>query len=386
MIKKVKLLKLRDESFLIVPEPFKDELLSSWFARLAYAHYTHPQTFINLYFGLEHRDEFKNNIDTTLSAKILTQIQEKCKDRINILNLTLKTYSGYLQENDINIMSNRLLSSVKFCPRCLKEDAVPYFRKKWKLTFSTACIKHNCYLHDSCPNCNTLISILKMYKNKLSFSHCHKCGYELKKARRLCILDRYLSAGCNQEKILEILHKGYVKFHNTNVYSFCFFDTVNQLSKIILLKQKFQFIERHPLFELLQNCKIKKFNSSKSIYTQLNIKENFALFGLIWHLFEAYPKNLEQFMYANNLTHWDMVKEIRYLSFWYENLVNNITPRYIAFGDMITNKEIENGKKYLMSQGLKINKTNLSRLFGNINFFSKYINLSLKAINIQNQL
>lgn len=78
-----------------------------------------------------------------------------------------------------------------------------------------------------------------------------------------------------------------------------------------------------------------------------------------------------------------MVKEIRYLSFWYDNLVNNIIPRYVAFGDMITIGEIENGKKYLVSQGLETNKANLSRLFGNINYFSKYQDLPLKAINEQ---
>jgi hypothetical protein len=38
---------------------------------------------------------------------------------------------------------------------------------------------------------------------------------------------------------------------------------------------------------------------------------------------------------------------------------------------MISMEEIENGKKYLASQGLEINKANLSRLFGSINFFSK---------------
>ena len=43
--------------------------------------------------------------------------------------------------------------------------------------------------------------------------------------------------------------------------------------------------------------------------------------------------------------------------------------------------DVESGKKYLASQGLEINKANLSRLFGNINFFSKYQYLPLKAID-----
>jgi Zn ribbon nucleic-acid-binding protein len=383
MIKKVKLSKLQGNSFTIVPKPFDDELFSSWFARLAYAHHTHPQTFINLYFGLSNRGLFKNNIDISLDVKLLQQIQTMCNNKIDIFKLTLKTYSGYLQEDDINIPSNRFFSHLKYCPMCLREDNIPYFRKAWKLAFSTICLKHNCFLHASCQKCNAPLSILKMYKDKSPFSSCQKCGFELKKARKIGIRNRYLSARSSQQKILEILHQGYAKFYNNIVYSFFFFDTINQLAKIILLKQNFEFIERHRLFKLLQNCKVKQFNTSKSIYIQLDAKENFALFGLIWHLFEAYPRNLEQFIHANSLTHWDMVKEIRYLSFWYDNLVNNIIPRYIAFGDIITVEEIENGKKYLASQGLEINKANLSRLFGNINYFSKYQDLPPKAINEQ---
>lgn len=381
MIKKVKFLKLQGKPFIILPKPLKDELFSSWFARLAYAHHTHPQTFINLYFGLKNRSVFKKNIDTSLDVKLLQQIQIMCKNKIDIFKLTLKTCSGYLQENDINIQSNRFFSTLKYCPICLREDNIPYFRKNWKFAFFTICLKHNCFLHDFCQNCNAPLSILKMYKDKLPFSNCQKCGFELKKARKKTIENKHILAKSSQEKIFKILHQGYAKFHDNIVYSFCFFDTVNQLAKIILLKQNFSFIEKHPLFKLLQDCKSKKFNTSKSIYMQLNIKENFALFGLIWHLFERYPKNMEQFIHANSLTHWDMVKEIRYLSFWYDNLINNIIPRYIAFGDMITVEEIEHGKRYLVSQGLKITKANLSRLFGNISFFSKYQDLSCKVIN-----
>lgn len=372
MIKKVKLSKLQDKPFTIIPKPFDDELLSSWFARLAYAHHTHPQTFINLYFGLSNRGLFKNNIDISLDVTLLQQIQTMCNNKIDIFKLTLKTYSGYLQEDDINIPSNRFFSPIRYCPICLREDKIPYFRKSWKLAFSSICLKHDCFLYASCSTCNEPLSILKMYKDKLPFIYCHKCGFELKKARKIGLRDKYLSAKNSQQEILRILHQGYAKFHDSIVYSFCFFDTINQLAKMILLKQNFGFIEKHRLFELIQNCKERKFNTSKSIYIQLDVKESFALFGLIWHLFEEYPKNLEQFIYENSLTHWDMVKEIRYLSFWYDNLVNNIIPRYVAFGDLITLEEIENGKTYLISHGLEVTKANLSRLFDNINYFANY--------------
>ncbi len=371
MIKTVKFLKIQDTPFIIVPTPLDDEVFSSWFVRLAYAHHIHPQTFINLYFGLKNRGRFRKNIDTSLDEKLLKQIQTMCKNKINILNLTLKTYSGYLQEDDINIASNRFFSHLRFCPMCLREDKIVYFRKKWNFTFSTICLKHNCFLYESCPKCNEQLSILKMYKNDLPFNNCTKCGFELKKSRKLRVSNKFLLGVQGQKNIYTVLDSGYIQFDNYVIYSFCFFDTINQLTKLIISKQNFKYLETLFLFKLLNDCKEIKINSSKSIYLQISIKENFALCGLIWHLFEKYPKNLKQFICTNNLTHWDMVKEIRYLSFWYDNLVNNIAPRYIAFGNMTTDEEIQNGKKYLISHSLPTTKASLSRLFGNINYFSK---------------
>lgn len=43
---------------------------------------------------------------------------------------------------------------------------------------------------------------------------------------------------------------------------------------------------------------------------------------------------------------------------------------------MITDKEIENGKRYLIKNDVSINKTSLTRLFG-CNFFSIYNNLDI---------
>lgn len=83
------------------------------------------------------------------------------------------------------------------------------------------------------------------------------------------------------------------------------------------------------------------------VFNRLNVQELFALFGLIMYIFDNYPKNFKSFMKKNRLTYWDMVKEIKYLSFWYDTLVNDIAPRYVAFGDMITKEEVESAKKYL---------------------------------------
>ena len=69
-----------------------------------------------------------------------------------------------------------------------------------------------------------------------------------------------------------------------------------------------------------------------------------------------------------------MIRDMEYVSFWYENLISDITPRFIPISKMITQKEIENGKKYLISQNILVSKASLTRLFG-CSFFSIYNNL-----------
>jgi len=88
-------------------------------------------------------------------------------------------------------------------------------------------------------------------------------------------------------------------------------------------------------------------------------------------LFEDYLQSLSRYIKANNLSHWQMIKDMGYVSFWYENLINGIIPRHISITKLITQEEIENGKKYLISKNILVNKASLSRLFG-CSFFSIY--------------
>ena len=210
-----------------------------------------------------------------------------------------------------------------------------------------------------------------MYKNNFTFNYCSSCGFEFKKAKIQTIKQKFILGLYQQNRLHNILTRGYVKFGKDVVYSFCFFDVIAQLTKIIILQKNILFIQYHPLFGLFKNILSKKINSAKSTYIQLNVIENYALFGIILSLFDKYPNNLKQYIDANHKTHWNMVKEIRYLSYWYDTCINNIVPRYIAFGDFVTNEEIENGIKYLKSQHKEITKANLSRLFGNISHFVK---------------
>ena len=71
-----------------------------------------------------------------------------------------------------------------------------------------------------------------------------------------------------------------------------------------------------------------------------------------------------------------MTRDMAYISYWYDELINSITPREIYNSRIITNEEIQNAKKYLISQGIEANKSSMSRITG-CNFHSSYNNLKI---------
>lgn len=93
MIRHIGLAEFIDKNFLIIPKPYDNELLSSWFVRTAYMHYMKPQSFFNMHFGLKNRGYFISDIDTKLSNEIYSKMQDKCKNKIDINKLTLKYYA-----------------------------------------------------------------------------------------------------------------------------------------------------------------------------------------------------------------------------------------------------------------------------------------------------
>ena len=72
------------------------------------------------------------------------------------------------------------------------------------------------------------------------------------------------------------------------------------------------------------------------------------------------------------------IGDMSYISYWYKELINSITPREIYNSRILTDDEIQNAKKYLISEGIEVNKSSMSRITG-CNFHSKYNQLSLRS-------
>lgn len=82
----------------------------------------------------------------------------------------------------------------QYCGRCLAEGPEPYFRKVWRVSLYTTCLKHQCMLHDRCPKCGSGVVFHRMEMGRGSMfdaqpiSACHACGFDLCLAPRKRII------------------------------------------------------------------------------------------------------------------------------------------------------------------------------------------------------
>lgn len=133
------------------PAPLSDELLSSWLTRTALRHLTDPATFVNLYLPRWKNVIWTRDLDMWADRELLEALSIKSRCAYDDLyDLTLRSYEGYLAEtitpktrnpfiqNLVNCCRIKIGNGLRFCPECLRTDAIPYFRKKWRLSFTTA--------------------------------------------------------------------------------------------------------------------------------------------------------------------------------------------------------------------------------------------------------
>lgn len=374
MIKKVKNPAVTASRFLLIPKPLPDEILSSWLARTAYAHLTHPKTFMNMHFSTG-KFNWRPNFDASVSDDILHIIERKSTLGFEtIYQMSLRSYESYLQESIIPDGLNTFIVPQRFCPVCLREDQFPYYRRSWKVLFSTVCFKHHCYLYDRCPSCGALLKLANMYRNTLPFVFCHKCGFDLRKARKLTVPKTFDLAFKRMRRIQSILKRGYVVFNKIPVYSFLFFEVFVQLAKLMLAYKKNESIDHEP--KIKDIAKRARFTKTQPVIRELSIPQQFIVLSAIMELFNHYPKNFTRYARANNLTHWLLTKELKEIAFWYTKLLDIVAPQTYFTSDLLTEQEIKNAILWLKSQRKFVDKATLRRIF-NCDFYHNFLGKNL---------
>lgn len=175
-------------------KPLPDELLSCWLVRLAHGHGLKVQTFCNLIFG-NQRQVWNRDIDRLAPTWLVDELILRTGISPELAwGTTLRAYEGVLYPKFRLAGTLQWILTLKlyhrtrqgyglqFCPTCLAEDEIPYFRKRWRIALNTVCSKHNTRLFDRCPHCDAAVVFHRLDMagstevNIAPLSYCHSCG------------------------------------------------------------------------------------------------------------------------------------------------------------------------------------------------------------------
>lgn len=229
------------------PWPFRgrpkpDELLSSWFLRAANAMEMKP-------FALGHLTwrarppPLARDMDNLADDRILAAMAAATATPLSACRQTaLSSYEGRLFEvhqprgRSAWIMPlgvrGRLRNhpGLQFCPSCLSET--PYYRRRWRVSWSTVCIVHRLRLLDRCSGCDTALA---PYRSVDGFS-CFKCGLPLCQSEQRPATPRMVRFQSAHERILTDGWGALGRDHFP--YSIQYFQTIRHVARSLSLGQR----------------------------------------------------------------------------------------------------------------------------------------------------
>ncbi len=222
------------------PEPFNNESFLSWFSRLAKDNCSDVDL---LYQKLKNPYYTKRLSEPLLESHLRTLETDETirNDLIEILSSYISFPAIQIKKLSFNILKkpakwdylNILLETPRFCPKCLAEDEIPYFRSYWFLKFVTYCEKHKILLKDVCPHCFSPIFFWKTPWNQ-TIESCYYCQEDLRQD-----LIRYSKVKADFQKILLNIFKSGFLDKNTNSITY-----FQQLWKIVIAESKDRTIKK----------------------------------------------------------------------------------------------------------------------------------------------
>lgn len=162
----------------VAPRPFRDELLSSWLARVA-CRYGLEMRGLTGHWGDEKRVELSDIVaPSSYQTKEWAQACGVDPARVQRLSLT-RRYPNRPRQWFIDRASQR----VPVCLACLDTDFAAgrdgYIRADWMLAERCVCPKHRQMLMDRCPSCEGRLQISFRMREDQARLTCGKCGHFL---------------------------------------------------------------------------------------------------------------------------------------------------------------------------------------------------------------
>ena len=159
----------------------------------------------------------------------------------------------------------------------------------------------------------------------------------------------------------EGLQKGYFETNGQKIWSVMFFHIFCKLSSVLDRKENLKLTNFSMLNNYQEICKkLKIYNSKKSSI----IYKSFYLNSMIYHLFQDFPNNFQDFIVLNKLTYREFTHDLNYIPFWYENLISELIPKQNKIGREISQSEVLGAIKYLKHIDERVNLINVAQIVG----------------------
>lgn len=183
--------------WLMHPRPLPDEVLTSWLVRTATANEMEVRDFWAAVTGGE---TLYPRIDSHPSQSILEFLARKARLEVQeVRRLALSRLIEVLTGRDAESVkmppwlvhfptARKQIGGQPYCPWCLREDRIPYFRKRWRLAFLTMCDHHQCNLMDYCVHCGHGVELVGYVPGRrksvepIPLTKCRRCGQDLTEA------------------------------------------------------------------------------------------------------------------------------------------------------------------------------------------------------------
>lgn len=371
---------LNPELLLVRLKPQDDELLSSWLVRLAAGNSLKLKTFTRTRFGLG-QDFWRHDVDRFASAELTSKIAKATGvSEEQAFATTLAAYEGAPYEQHTTIGPQRWLLPVgkgsawtlhgqQFCPRCLANDTAPYFRRRWRLSMSFACIEHQAMLLDACQKCGGSVSFYGGDFHHLTLpeqalmTKCWQCGYDLRRQEDAGnVLQPDMIAF--QKNLYEVLDQ------NTSIlgpahpsFPHLFFDGLHLLLRALSSNGHTVRLREFLLTKRGEKSQLTPFRTALIRFDELPILERTSLLGLARDLLQNWPQTFVDACRSAKLSSTyllDYRKKVR-APYWYTSVVHselNGTPY------RPTEAEKESVRQYLRRRWLPEGVNSVNRWIG----------------------
>jgi len=248
------------------PHPLPDEVLTSWIVRVAQANAIRLQTLCWQLFG-NNSIPWSRDIDRSAPPWLLRVLCEHTGCNYwDAFHTSLVIYRGRLYPHrraygqlywvlPVKVKGlRRTAFNQQYCPACLDEDTVPYFRKQWRLALFTYCLKHQIELYDECPGCHAPVAVYqgdfgRELKDALPMHVCPLCETDFRSAVRHPVT--FPAEGLRQfsDQILQSIMR---PRESLGKFDLGFFAVLHQLCRIICSKQNHRLLLHHLMGKLGQ--------------------------------------------------------------------------------------------------------------------------------------